>query len=185
VVPVYQGKFRVVPVATVIADIAQQVALGAAHISFGDPGFSQRPDPCAEGRRGPARAVPRSELGRDDQGRAPARSCQVVAASEAVRSVVHRHRGRIGRRHDPDKLAKGHSHADFETALAQCRALGIALAPTFVPFTPWTTLVGYRELLATLLKLQLVEAVPPVQLAIRLLVPQGSYLLQLADFAAA
>jgi len=61
--------------------------------------------------------------------------------------------------------------------------LGIALAPTFVPFTPWTTLAGYRELLATLLRLHLVEAVPPVQLAIRLLVPQGSHLLHLPDFA--
>ena len=83
-----------------------------------------------------------------------------------------------------DRLAKGHTRADFETALAQCRALGIALAPTFVPFTPWTTLTGYRALLATLLRLHLVEAVPPVQLAIRLLVPQGSYLLHLPEFVA-
>ena len=64
------------------------------------------------------------------------------------------------------------------------RKLDIALAPTFVPFTPWTTLAGYRELLATLLQLKLVEAVPPVQLAIRLLVPQGSYLMHLPEFAA-
>ena len=83
-----------------------------------------------------------------------------------------------------DRLAKGHTHAGFEAALAHCRTLGIALAPTFVPFTPWTTLAGYRELLATLLRLRLVEAVPPVQLAIRLLVPQGSHLLHLPDFAA-
>ncbi|MDO8594985.1 MAG: CUAEP/CCAEP-tail radical SAM protein, partial [Sulfuricaulis sp.] len=39
VVPVYQGKFRVVPVEVVMADIEQQVAEGAAHISFGDPDF--------------------------------------------------------------------------------------------------------------------------------------------------
>ena len=83
-----------------------------------------------------------------------------------------------------DRLAKGHTRADFEAALAHCRALGLALAPTFVPFTPWTTLAGYRDLLATLLRLRLVAAVPPVQLAIRLLVPQGSYLMQLPDFAA-
>ena len=28
------------------------------------------------------------------------------------------------------------------------RAAGLALAPTFIPFTPWTTREGYREFLA-------------------------------------
>jgi len=83
-----------------------------------------------------------------------------------------------------DRLDKGHTQAGFEAALARVRELDIALAPTFVPFTPWTTLEGYRDLLAALLRLNLVEAVPPIQLAIRLLVPQGSYLLHLPDFAA-
>jgi len=49
VVPVYQGKFRVIPVDVVMADVRQQVAAGAQHISFGDPDF-ERPDPCAEDR---------------------------------------------------------------------------------------------------------------------------------------
>lgn len=184
VVPVYQGKFRVVPVATVIADIAQQVALGAAHVSFGDPDFLNGPTHALKIAEALHAQFP--DLSWDatikvehllDHAELLPRLKQcgllfIVTAVESVDDAIL------------DKLAKGHSHADFETALAQCRALGIALAPTFVPFTPWTTLAGYRELLATLLKLQLVEAVPPVQLAIRLLVPQGSYLLQLADFAA-
>ncbi|MFZ0105575.1 MAG: CUAEP/CCAEP-tail radical SAM protein [Thiobacillus sp.] len=184
VVPVYQGKFRVVPVATVIADIAQQVALGAAHISFGDPDFLNGPTHALKVAEALHARFP--DLSWDatikvehllDHAELLPRLKQrgllfIVTAVESVDDAIL------------DKLAKGHSHADFETALAQCRALDIALAPTFVPFTPWTTLAGYRELLAALLKLQLVEAVPPVQLAIRLLVPQGSYLLQLADFAA-
>ena len=41
--PVYQGKFRVVPVEVVLADISQQVQAGAAHISFGDPDFFNGP----------------------------------------------------------------------------------------------------------------------------------------------
>ena len=184
VVPVYQGKFRVVPVETVIADIAQQVALGAAHISFGDPDFLNGPTHAlkvAEALHGRFPdlswdATIKVEHLLDHAQLLPRlKQCGllfVVTAVESVDDTIL------------DNLAKGHTHADFETALAQCRALGIALAPTFVPFTPWTTLAGYRELLATLLKLQLVEAVPPVQLAIRLLVPQGSYLLQLPDFAA-
>jgi hypothetical protein len=56
------------------------------------------------------------------------------------------------------------------------------MAPTFVPFTPWTSLAGYLDLLRTLVRLHLAEAVPPIQLCIRLLVPEGSYLLQLPGF---
>ena len=61
------------------------------------------------------------------------------------------------------------------------RSTGIALAPTFVAFTPWTTLEGYRDLLERIAALGLVASVPPVQLTIRLLVPNGSRLLELAD----
>ncbi|MGH8630080.1 MAG: CUAEP/CCAEP-tail radical SAM (seleno)protein, partial [Burkholderiales bacterium] len=43
VVPVYQGRFRAVPAAIVLADIRQQVAQGAQHISFGDPDFLNGP----------------------------------------------------------------------------------------------------------------------------------------------
>jgi hypothetical protein len=79
-------------------------------------------------------------------------------------------------------LAKNHTSRDFERAVALTRSAGIALAPTFVAFTPWTTLEGYIALLERLLELQLVQSVPPVQLCIRLLVPAGSYLLQLPGF---
>jgi len=184
VVPVYAGKFRVVPVETVIADIAQQVAAGAQHISFGDPDFLNGPTHAlkvaealhvrfpdltwdatikVEHLLNHAELLPRLQ------------QCGLLLIVTAVESVDDA---------ILDKLAKGHTHADFETVLENCRALGIALAPTFVPFTPWTTLAGYRDLLATSLRLHLVEAVPPVQLAIRLLVPQGSYLMRLPDFAA-
>ena len=79
-------------------------------------------------------------------------------------------------------LAKNHTNDDFARAVALCRAAGIALAPTFVAFTPWTTLEGYIALLKRLLELDLVESVPPIQLAIRLLIPQGSLLLDLPGF---
>ena len=79
-------------------------------------------------------------------------------------------------------LAKNHTCADFERAVALLRAADIAFAPTFVAFTPWTTLEGYRALLESLVRLDLIENVPPVQLTIRLLVPAGSELLKLAGF---
>ena len=184
VVPVYEGKFRIVPVDTVMADIAQQVEVGAAHISFGDPDFLNGPTHALKVAESLHARFPglswdatiKVEHLLDHADLLPRlKQCGllfIVTAVESVDDAIL------------DRLAKGHTCADFETALAHCRALGIALAPTFVPFTPWTTLAGYRELLATLLRLHLVEAVPPVQLAIRLLVPQGSHLLQLPDFAA-
>jgi len=44
-----------------------------------------------------------------------------------------------------------------------------------------TTLAGYCELLAAIESLGLIEHVPPVQLMIRLLIPDGSRLLELED----
>ena len=55
----------------------------------------------------------------------------------------------------------------------------MTLAPTFIPFTPWTTLAGYHELLRTLETLDLVAQVAPIQLALRLLIPRESRLLEL------
>jgi hypothetical protein len=55
------------------------------------------------------------------------------------------------------------------------------LHPTFVPFTPWTTLEGYLDLLRILAAEELIENVAPIQLGIRLLIPQGSRMLELED----
>lgn len=184
VVPVYEGKFRIVPAEIVLDDIAQQVEVGAAHISFGDPDFLNGPTHAlkvaeALHARFPAltwdATIKVEHLLNHAELLPRLRQCGLLFVVTAVESVDDAILAR---------LLKGHTRADFEAALAHSRTLGIALAPTFVPFTPWTTLSGYRDLLATLLRLQLVEAVPPVQLAIRLLVPQGSHLLHMADFAA-
>src|SRR5205807_1271261 len=73
-------------------------------------------------------------------------------------------------------LDKGHSRADFIEAVALCRHTGVALVPTFVAFHPWLTLDDYCDLIDTIAALDLVEHVAPIQLAIRLLVPEGSRL---------
>ena len=43
IVPVYNGRFRIVQPDIVLADIRQQVAAGARHITFGDPDFLNGP----------------------------------------------------------------------------------------------------------------------------------------------
>ena len=55
------------------------------------------------------------------------------------------------------------------------------MTPTFVPFTPWTTIEGYVDLLEQIDALELTEGVAPIQLAIRLLVTAESKLLELPD----
>ena len=182
VVPVYQGKFRVVPVEVVMADILQQVQAGAGHISFGDPDFFNGPTHAMKVIAAMHAKFPNlsfdatikiQHLINHAELLPTLRASGCLFITAAVESVDDK---------VLDYLAKNHTRADFERALELCRAAGIFLAPTFVPFTPWTTLEGYLDLLTTLLRLRLVEAVPPIQLCIRLLVPEGSYLLQLPGF---
>ena len=78
-----------------------------------------------------------------------------------------------------DHLNKGHTRSDFVLATRIAQEIGITLSPTFVPFTPWTTTDGFIDLLNTIAELNLIENVAPIQLAIRLLIPNESYLLKL------
>jgi radical SAM superfamily enzyme YgiQ (UPF0313 family) len=182
VVPVYHGKFRIVPADVVMADIRDQIASGATHISFGDPDFLNGPTHGLRIARALHEEFP--ELTYDatikiehivkHEALLPeldSTGCLfIISAVESVDDRVL------------DRLDKNHTYADFVHALSLVRQTRIALAPTFVAFTPWTTLDGYLELLVRLVELRLVESVPPIQLAIRLLVPQGSYLLRLPEF---
>lgn len=182
VVPVYQGKFSVVPVDVVMADIRQQVKEGANHISFGDPDFFNGPTHGLRLARALHEAFPQVTFDAtikiqhliDHRELLPelrASGCLfITSAVEAVDDDILR------------LLDKNHASRDFDRAVALTREAGIALAPTFVAFTPWTTLEGYLALLERLVELQLVESVPPVQLTIRLLVPAGSWLLKLPGF---
>ena len=182
VVPVYQGKFRIVPLGVVMADIAQQVEAGAAHISFGDPDFFNGPTHAMRVVAAMHAKYPGLSFDAtikiqhiiDHADLLPAlKAAGCLFITAAVESVDDR---------VLEYLAKNHTRADFGRALQLCREAGVYMAPTFVPFTPWTTLEGYLDLLRTLVRLRLVEAVPPIQLCIRLLVPEGSYLLQLPGF---
>src|SRR6185295_11662042 len=82
------------------------------------------------------------------------------------------------------RLDKGHTRADFIEVVRVCRDAGVTLVPTFVAFHPWISLAGYCDLLDTIEALDLVDHVAPIQLAIRLLVPEGSRLLTLDDMRA-
>ncbi|MCQ6463561.1 hypothetical protein NPN16_24640, partial [Vibrio parahaemolyticus] len=74
-------------------------------------------------------------------------------------------------------LNKGHTRADLDEALAVLEAARLPVQPTWLPFTPWTTLDDYIDLLTWIRERGLIAHVPAVQLSIRLLVPPNSALL--------
>ncbi|MBI3404236.1 MAG: radical SAM protein [Acidobacteria bacterium] len=181
IVPVYQGAFRVVQRDVVLADIRQQVTAGAQHITFGDPDFFNGIGHAIAIVEEFHREFPTLTydatikiehlLKHADHIRTLRETgCAfVVSAVESVDDEILHH------------LDKGHTRADFFAVLELMRGAGVPLQPTFVPFTPWTTAAGYLELLRVIAEQGLIESVPPIQLAIRLLIPAGSRLLELPD----
>jgi len=184
VVPVYRGIFRIVQADVVLEDVRRQVAAGAEHITFGDPDFFN----------GPGHAAPIVEALHREW---PWLSYDVTIKVEHLL----RHRDLLETLRDTGcafvttavesfddeilvRLAKGHTFADFLEALRLTRQAGVPLAPTFIPFTPWTTAASYREFLAKLVELELATQIAPIQLAIRLLIPEGSLLLELPEVRA-
>jgi len=181
IVPVYGGQFRVVPTDVTLADIAAQVDRGAEHITFGDPDFFNGPTHARRLVEALAARFPglsydvtiKVEHLRAHADLLPVlrdTGCLfVISAVEAVDD------------HILERLDKGHTRADVVATVAAMRAVGLPLAPTFVAFTPWTTVDGYLDLLQTIADLDLVESVASIQLAIRLLLPAGSRLMELPE----
>ena len=181
IVPVYDGRFFLVPEAVVLEDIRRQVKAGATHITFGDPDFLNGPghslsivramhaefphltfDATAKIEHLLKRRSLMPELG--------ALGCLfVISAAESFSDHV------LAQHH------KGHTGADIMTALGILREAGIALRPSLVAFTPWTSLDDYGRMLDMVEAHDLIDATDPVQLSIRLLIPPGSALLARSD----
>ena len=181
IVPVYKGVFRIVARDVVMEDIRRQVVAGAQHISFGDPDFFN----------GIGHAV---KLMNEFHAEFPRVTYDVTIKIEHLR----KHEDLLPKLRDTGclfvisavesvddgvlaALEKGHTREDFLYVARKFQEIGLTLHPTFVPFTPWTTLDGYLDLLRVLQEEDLVENVAPVQLGIRLLIPEGSRMLELED----
>ena len=177
ITPVYGGRFFVVPRDVVLSDARQQIEAGAQHITFGDPDFLNGPGHSMAIVTALHKEHPTitfditvkvehiiehkgkfSELAR--------LGCIFVVS--AVESLSNRVLA---------ELEKGHERADIVEAIEITRHAGIALRPSLLAFTPWTTLCDYIELCEFIFDQDLVDHVDPIQLAIRLLLPPGSALL--------
>jgi len=175
--PVYNGKFFAGQRDTVLAEIGEQVVEGATHITFGDPDFLNGPTHGLRILRAMHETFPSLTFdfttkiehilkNREHFPEFAQLGCRfVVSAVEILNEQVLA------------ILEKHHTRADVEEAIDIVHGAGIALRPTWVPFTPWTTLDDYLELLQFIDTHGLVYHVDPVQYAVRLLIPPGSYLL--------
>ena len=160
---------------------AAQVAAGARHITFGDPDFfngighamalverfagefpgvSYDVTIKVEHLLEHADALPRLR----DTGCA-----FVTTAVEAVDD------------HVLARLEKGHTRADFERVVARAREVSLTLAADVRGVHAVDDARGLLRSARTIDRLGLVEHVSPIQLAIRLLVTEGSRLLELPD----
>ena len=184
IVPVYDGQFRVVPVDVVLADVRSQVEQGATHITFGDPDFFNGPTHarrivealhCEHPRLTYDAIIKVEHLLAHRELLPVLANTGCLFVTSAVESVDDR---------VLEKLDKGHTRADFILAAELCRSAGLTLVPTFVAFTPWTTVETYVDLLNVVDDLGLTGHVAPVQRAIRLLVTWRSRLLELPDIQA-
>jgi radical SAM superfamily enzyme YgiQ (UPF0313 family) len=181
IVPVYNGVFRIVQRDVVMEDIRLQVAAGAQHISFGDPDFFNGIRHALELIDAFRREFPSitydvtikiEHLRKYEEHLSTLRDTGCLFVTSAVESVD-----------DGVLLAldKGHTRADFLHVVQSFRDRRMTMHPTFVPFTPWTTAETYIDLLQTIYDERLTENVAPIQLGIRLLIPEGSRMLELKD----
>ncbi len=181
IVPVYKGVFRIVSRDVVMEDVRRQVAAGAQHITFGDPDFFngiRRAMELAEvfHREFPAVTydvtIKIEHLLKYEKHLPALRDTGCLFVISAVESVDDAVLG---------FLDKGHTREDFLRVAKTFRELGMTLHPTFVPFTPWTTVDGYLDLLRVIEQQGVIENVATIQLGIRLLIPAGSRMLELEE----
>ncbi len=178
ITPVYGGRFFAIPREVVLADIRNQVAAGARHITFGDPDFLNGPTHSLRIVRGMHAEFPELTFDATIKIEHILRHADllpelhelgcafIVSAVESLSDAVL------------ERLRKGHTAQDVDHALEVMASAGIPLRPTFVPFTPWATRDDYLRLLHWVQQRNLIDSVDPVQYAIRLLIPPGSALLE-------
>jgi radical SAM superfamily enzyme YgiQ (UPF0313 family) len=181
IVPVYNGVFRIVSRDVVLEDVRRQVAAGAQHITFGDPDFFNGIRHAMELVEAVHQEFPSvtydvtikiEHLLKYNQHLPTLRDTGclfVISAVESVDDAVL------------EFLDKGHTREGFLHVVETFRELGMTLHPTFVPFTPWTTVDGYLDLLRVIEHQGVIENVAPIQLGIRLLIPAGSRMLELEE----
>ncbi len=181
ITPVYAGRVRLVQEQVVLDDIAQQAAMGARHITFGDPDFlnaakhslrlvhelhARRPEMTFDFTAKIEHLLQYENLLAE---LATLGCVFVVSAMECLNDGVLK------------ILQKGHTSAEVERAFAITHAAGIPLRPSLMPFTPWSTITDFVALIDFVQERRLFAHFDPIQFSIRLLLPPKSALLDLPE----
>lgn len=180
---VYDGRYRIVDTESVLADVADLVERGARHLTWGDPDFLNGP---------------RHSLGllEEVHRRHPALTHDVTIKVEHLRkhAVLLPRLAEAGvlfvvsafeTTDDPTLrlLEKGHTVADMVAVVETVRRHGMEVHPSWMPFVPWTTPEDVVGIFRFLADHDLIGTTDPVQMSIRLLIPRGSLMLELAEVA--
>ena len=178
---VYDGRIRVWQREVLVQDAVQLWADGMRHLTFGDPDFLNAVPHALAIVRAIHQRCPELTFDITTKVEHILEHPEVIAELRAlgllfIVTAVESTSPRV-----LELLDKGHSAEDVLVALRICRALGVELRPSLLPFTPWTTLRDQIDLLDLIATNDLIESVDPVQLSIRLLVPPGSLLLALPE----
>lgn len=178
---IYEGRIRIVDESTVLRDIAQLADMGARHVTFGDADFLNAPAHSLRVVRALHARHPDLTFDVTTKVELIVRHASLWAELAAagllfVVSAFETTNNRI-----LALLDKGHTSADEEAAIELLRAERIQVRPTWLPFTPWTSLDDVRNIVRFLEHHDLAGNVDPVQLTIRLLIPERSLLLEVPD----
>lgn len=180
---VYDGRIRIVDHDVVVADVDALVAAGARHLTFGDPDFlngakhslrlvraihERHPDLTFDCTTKVELVLRHADIWPE---LAAAGCLFVTSAVECVNDEIL------------ERLDKGHTTAEAAAAVALLRTSGIELRPSLLPFTPWTTIADLVALVDFALAHDLAPNIEPVHWTIRLLLPEGSLLLEHPDMA--
>jgi radical SAM superfamily enzyme YgiQ (UPF0313 family) len=159
--PIYGGRFFVLPQEVVLEDIRRQVEAGATHITFGDPDFLNGPKHSLRVVRAMHEEFPDLTFdftakvehlltrGEDLPEFGKAGCLFIITAVESLSDRVL------------TILDKQHTREDVVDAWHLVRDAGIAMRPTWVTFTPWTTRADFVEVLEFIEANGLIDHVVP------------------------
>ncbi|WP_276941709.1 radical SAM protein [Ferrimicrobium acidiphilum] len=176
VAAVWNGRIAINDAESVIADGLAQIEAGASHLSFGDPDFLNAPKHSLKIIKTLAEKAPWvtfdittkiSEILRHRDlipELAASHVNFIISAVESLNDDVLSH------------LDKGHVAGDVTLARDLLYANGIGMHPTFVPFTPWSTLHDLVDIVEFIIDSDAIEVVEPIQYSIELLTPTNSLL---------
>lgn len=178
---VYDGRFRTVGLEAVLGDIEQQVAAGARHITFGDPDFLNGPVYALEVLSEAHRSFPQITF-------------DLTTKVEHILKLSYRW-DELSKQNllfvtsafestDDQSLAwldKGHTCTDLVEAVQLLRTARIEIRPTWLPFLPWTQPHHLTDMFDFLSEHDLFSATDPVQIGLRLLIPEGSLIMNIDE----